>query len=119
MGNLWNGIWWNDNFDGREKIAANEVEKAIIDTDLFILTYIINPDLLIYGVCSKLRENKVSIKGVSDEMLEDVVGPLIHKLFRECFMTEKGRKAFIKRLDREIEKALSNNPNQIEINRVD
>jgi hypothetical protein len=109
---LWDGVWWNDNFNQNEKNIAEQLEHAIVDKDIFVLLYIISPDLLVYGICCKLRENGIKLKDVPDEMYEDVVGPMVHKVFRECFMTVKGRKAFLKMIDSELAHALSRNPNQ-------
>lgn len=114
MKKLFDDIWFNDNFYESEKDLFEKIEFAVVDTELFILLYIISPDLLITGICNKIRENNCKT-GISDDMLEDVVGPLVHKLFREMWITQKGLKAFLKKLENEIKSALARNPNQIKI----
>jgi hypothetical protein len=109
-------IWWNDNIKPGEKNIAAQIEYAIVDPNMFILLYIIDPDLLVFFICSKLRENKVNLRGVRDDMLEDTIGPIVHKIFKDCFMTKKTMKAFLKKIETELSNSLNNNPNHRNIN---
>lgn len=99
---------------------AINVEKAIPNKIYFIILYIIDPDLVVYGICKEIRENKLAYPGLPEnlDMLEDVMGPVVEKIFNELFLRKGELNSGISELKNLIIARLSQNENQKHMNRM-
>src|SRR3990167_7558546 len=112
--NLPNGDWmlfehWNKNEDIKFLI-----EKCI-NRLTFILIYIIDIDILINGICFRIRENiRPEDFPCDDELLEDKVGQAVKLIAKETFCTKKEVQSFLTIVgNRMLEMVSENNANKI------
>lgn len=111
-------FWSIDNLNLNDFPLVEAMEFAITDRGIFILLYIIDPDLVIYKICKEIRENRINT-GIADDMLEDEVGRMVEIIFSQMFMLHKDIKKFTNGLKDKITIILSNNPNQRTMNDED
>ena len=83
-----------------EHIQKNEDLKFIIERCvnrlLFICLYTIDPDILISGLCQKLRENiKPEDLPFDPDILEDKVGEVVHLIMKDEFATKNEIQNFL------------------------
>lgn len=103
-------LWIAGNFN----LKAHNIQEAIelsINRPLFILIYTIDPDLLIYGISTKIREHKM-FEFVDADTLEDQVGAAVHEIFKNTFITDFELKKFLGYYKEQIKGRLVNSPAQ-------
>lgn len=108
------GFWDVVKLSFNELDLAANIEKAIPNRFYFIILYIIDPDILIYYICKELRENGLVYPGMPDDndMLEDVIGPIVHKIFSQSYIQKREMSTGISSLKNLILARLSENENQ-------
>lgn len=97
-----------------EYMLARNIEFAITNKLYFVILYIIDPDLLVYSICKQIRESgRNDIPNLpDDDMLEDVVGVLIDKMFGQVWFLTRDLNRALADLKNEIVARLAQNENQ-------
>lgn len=106
-------FWDIAKLNSDEFLLARNIEFAISNKLFFVILYIIDPDLVVYSICKQIRESNSKVPNLPpDDMLEDVIGDLVEKIFGQIWLSTKDLNRGMTEFKNLIVAKLSENHNQ-------